>query len=182
MLTKRTVQFIVGYVVGGLLILVLIPLGLFRASGAFDHLIGMQLIPITGLRVTIATGLSLFGLLFGLWSNVVLYTIGKGGPVEVAGIEVSPKTQNLVVTGPYKYTRNPMLFGACAFYYAVAVYLNSVIAFALVALFMIVMLIFVKLTEERRLLREFGNEYERYRRRVSMFVPWPQKGHRSVST
>jgi protein-S-isoprenylcysteine O-methyltransferase Ste14 len=90
-------------------------------------------------------------------------------------MEVSPKTQNLVVTGPYKYTRNPMLFGACVYYYAVAVYLNSVIAVALVALFMTCMLIFVKLTEEPRLLKDFGADYEEYRRRVSMFVPWMQK-------
>ena len=91
--------------------------------------------------------------------------------------EISPKTQNLVVTGPYKYSRNPMLFGACAFYYGVAVYLNSPIAAALVTLFMTFMLIFVKLTEEPRLLKDFGSDYEEYRRRVSMFVPWMQKGH-----
>jgi protein-S-isoprenylcysteine O-methyltransferase Ste14 len=175
MATKRTLQYILGYVIGGLLFLVLIPWGLGRVSRAFDHLIGIQLIPVAGLRVTAAVILSLFGLLFALWANFVQNTIGKGGPLEVAGLEVSPKTQNLVVTGPYKYTRNPMLFGACVYYYAVAIYLNSVIAVAIVALFMTFMLIFVKLTEERRLLKEFGSEYEEYRQRVSMFVPWIQK-------
>lgn len=177
MSTKRDVQYILGYVVGGLLVIGLIPQGLRRASRAFDHLIGRQLIPVTGLRLTIAIALSLFGLLFGVWSIIVQNIVGKGGPLEVAGIEVSPKTQNLVVTGPYKYTRNPMLFGACAFYYGVAVYLNSVIATALVTLFMTFMLIFVKLTEEPRLLKDFGNDYEEYRRHVSMFVPWMQKRH-----
>ena len=181
MLTKRTVQHILGYVVGGLLFLVLMPLGLYRLSRAFDHLTSIQLIPITGLRLTMAVGLSLFGLLFALWSGVVQNIVGRGGPLEVAGIEVSPKTQNLVVTGPYKYTRNPMLFGACVYYYAVAVYLNSVIAVATVVLFMTFMLILVKLTEEPRLLKEFGKDYEEYRQRVSMFVPWTQKRRRSVS-
>ena len=181
MLTKRTVQHILGYIVGGLLFLVLMPLGLYRLSRAFDHLTSIQLIPITGLRLTMAVGLSLFGLLFALWSGVVQNIVGRGGPLEVAGIEVSPKTQNLVVTGPYKYTRNPMLFGACVYYYAVAVYLNSVIAVAAVVLFMTFMLILVKLTEEPRLLKEFGKDYEEYRQRVSMFVPWTQKRRRSVS-
>ena len=181
MSTKRTVQYLVGYVVGGLLFLVLMPLGLYRLSRAFDHLTSIQLIPITGLRLTMAVGLSLFGLLFALWSGVVQNIVGRGGPLEVAGIEVSPKTQNLVVTGPYKYTRNPMLFGACVYYYAVAVYLNSVIAVAAVVLFMTFMLILVKLTEEPRLLKEFGKDYEEYRQRVSMFVPWTQKRRRSVS-
>lgn len=175
MSTKRDVQYILGYVGGGLLVLGLIPWGLRRASRAFDHLIGRRLIPITGLRFPIAIALALSGLLFGVWSIILQKIVGKGGPLEVAGIEVSPKTQNLVVTGPYKYTRNPMLFGTCVFYYGVAVYLDSPIAAALVTLFMTFMLIFVKLTEEPRLLKDFGSDYEEYRRRVSMFVPWMQK-------
>ena len=175
MSTKRDVQYLLGYIGGGLLVLGLIPWGLRRASRAFDHLIGRQLIPVIGLRLTIAGALSLFGLLFGVWSIVVQNKVGKGGPLEIAGLEVSPKTQNLVVTGPYKYSRNPMLFGACAFYYGVAVYLNSLIAVAIVTLFMTFMLIFVKKTEEPRLLEDFGADYEDYRQRVSMFVPWRHK-------
>jgi protein-S-isoprenylcysteine O-methyltransferase Ste14 len=179
MSTKRTVQEISGYGIGGLVFLVLIPLGLRRVSRACDHRIGIQLIPSTGLRFTLAIGLSLCGLLFALWSGVVQNIIGRGGPLEVAGLEVSPKTQHLVVTGPYQYTRNPMLFGACVYYFAVAVYLNSVIAAAIVTLFMTCMLIYVKLTEEPRLLKDFGNDYAAYRQRVSMFVPWTQKRRRS---
>lgn len=175
MWTKRTTHHILGYLVGGLLFLVLIPRGFYRASRTFDHVTGIQLVPIAGLRFTIAVILFLFGLLFALWSIVVQNRIGRGGPLEVAGTQVSPKTENLVVTGPYRYTRNPMLFGACIYYYAVSVYLNSVIAFALATLFMIFMLVFVKLTEESRLLREFGKDYEQYRQRVSMFVPWRHK-------
>jgi protein-S-isoprenylcysteine O-methyltransferase Ste14 len=177
--SKRSVQQFLGYAIGGILFVVLIPLGLYRLSRAFDHLTGIQLIPHTGLRVTVAVILLLFGLLFALWSLVIQNTIGKGGPLEAAGIEVSPKTQNLVVTGPYKYTRNPMLFGTCVYYYAVAIYLDSLIAIATVALFMTFMLVLVKRTEEPRLLKEFGSEYEEYRQRVSMFVPWLQKRPRS---
>lgn len=175
-MTQKTVQQVSGYLIGGALVLVLIPLGLYRASRSFDHLIGMKLIPVAGWRFAVAGSLALFGLLFGVWSIVVQNRIGKGGPLQVANIiEVSPKTQNLVVTGPYKYTRNPMLFGACVYYYAVAVYLNSVIALALAALFTTFMLVFVKRSEEPRLLKDFGSDYEHYRQRVSMFVPWMPK-------
>ncbi len=173
--SKRALQFTLGYLVAGTLILGLIPLGLRQASVAFDHLTGIHLIPNAGLRVAVAMALVLLGLPLGLWSVVVQYTIGKGGPVEIAGIEVTPKTQNLVITGPYRYTRNPMLLGACAFYYGVAVYLNSVTAAAIVTSFMAVMLVEVKLIEEPRLLKDFGNDYVEYRRRVSMFLPWGQK-------
>ena len=178
-MTRKTLQHIIGYLIGGSLFLIVIPHGLYRLSRSFDHLTGIQLIPIAGLRVTIAVILLLFGLLFAFWSIVVQNMIGMGGPLEAVNIEVSPKTQNLVVTGPYRYTRNPMLFGACVFYYAVAIYLNSVIAIAIVTLFMAFMLIFVKLTEEPRLLKDFGGEYEEYRQRVSLFIPWMQKQHKS---
>jgi steroid 5-alpha reductase family enzyme len=180
MSTKRDVQYMLGYIGGGLLVLGLIPLGLWRAARAFDRRIGRQLIPIAGLRLMIASALSLSGLLLGVWSIIVQNKVGKGGPLEFAGIEVSPKTQNLVVTGPYKYSRNPMLFGACVFYYGIAVYLNSLIAAAIVTLFMAGMLIFVKLTEEPRLLKDFGADYAEYRRHVSLFVPWLQKRSRSI--
>lgn len=73
-----------------------------------------------------------------------------------------------------------MLFGACAFYYAIAVYLNSVFALAAGTLFMTFMLIFVvKLTEEPRLRKDFGAEYEAYRQRVLLFIPWIPKQPKS---
>ena len=178
MSTKRSLRYISGYIVGGSLFLVLLPFCLFRISQAFDHLAGFQLIPSDSLRVLVAVILGIFGLLFGIWSNVVQNTIGEGGPLEVAGLAVSPKTQHLVVTGPYCYTRNPMLFGACLIYYALAIYLDSIFALAAVTLFMSFMLILVKLTEEPRLLKDFGSDYEEYRQRVPMFIPWkPRPPH-----
>ena len=175
MLNKRTRQELLGYVIGGSIFLVLLPYGLFRASVHLDQLIPIQLMPFPALRSIISVILLVVGLLFGIWSNIIQNIRGKGGPVQFADVEISPKTQNLVVTGPYRYTRNPMLFGACMFYYAVAMYLNSIAAFVLVTSFMTLMLIFVKLSEEPRLRKDFGSEYEEYRRRVSMFIPWPRK-------
>ncbi len=178
-MTRNTVQHLFGYLIGGALVLVLIPRGLYRASRSFDHLIGIRLIPVVGLRFMVAGSLALFGLLLGVWSVVVQNQIGQGGPLQIGNLDVSPKTQHLVVSGPYQYTRNPMLFGACVYYYGVAIYLDSVIAAALVTLFMTFMLIFVKRSEEPRLLKDFGSDYEQYRERVSMFVPWLPKRPRS---
>jgi protein-S-isoprenylcysteine O-methyltransferase Ste14 len=176
--TARTLQFVLGYLVGGLLIVVLIPLGLWQASVAFDHVTGLYLISDAGLRAAVAVALVLVGLPLGVWSIVLQNTVGRGGPVELGGLEVTPKTQHLVVSGPYRYTRNPMLLGACVFYFGVAVYLDSIVAVAIVALFLAVMLAEVRLIEEPRLRRDFGEEYEEYRRRVPMFVPWPQRRRR----
>jgi protein-S-isoprenylcysteine O-methyltransferase Ste14 len=169
---RRILQHILGYIIGGTISLFLVPYGIFSVAKSLDHLISFQLIPIFYLRIVLLIILLVVGLSFGFWSIIIQNIVGKGGPLEVANIEVSPKTQKLVVTGPYRYTRNPMLFGACMIYFAVATYLNSIIAFGIVILFTVFMLIFVKLTEEKRLLREFGKEYEEYHRKVSMFFPW----------
>lgn len=174
-MSKKTLQYILGYMIGGSIFLFLIPYGLFWASVHFGHLIPIQIIPFLTLRLILSIIFIVIGLFFGFWSNIMQKIKGEGGPVEFANIEISPKTQNLVVTGPYRYTRNPMLFGACMFYYGVTIYLNSIIAIILVTLFMIFMLIFVKLTEERRLVNDFGSEYEEYRRKTSMFIPWLRK-------
>ena len=98
--------------------------------------------------------------------------IGKGGPVEIGNIEISPKTENLVVSGPYKNTRNPMLFGTFLIYLAFALFLNSITAVVLISAIFIFMLTVVVKMEEQRLLKDFGKQYEEYRKNVSVFIPW----------
>lgn len=101
--------------------------------------------------------------------------IGKGGPVEIGNIEISPKTENLVVSGPYKNTRNPMLFGTLLMYLAFALYINSITSVILVCAIFAFMLTVVVKMEEKRLLKDFGNQYVEYRKRVSKFIPWFQR-------
>jgi hypothetical protein len=43
-MTRKTVQHLFGYLIGGALFLVFIPWGLYRASRSWDHLIGIRLI------------------------------------------------------------------------------------------------------------------------------------------
>jgi protein-S-isoprenylcysteine O-methyltransferase Ste14 len=172
---KKELQQIIGYIVGGSLVLLIIPYGIYSAAKYFDPILGIELLQIEQLKITLACVLFLIGFIFGIWSILIQNTIGKGGPLQVANIEISPKTQNLIISGPYKYTRNPMLFGACLMYFALAVYLNSMIAVIIVLLFMICMLVFVKLSEEKRLLKDFGKSYEGYRGKVPMFIPWIPK-------
>jgi protein-S-isoprenylcysteine O-methyltransferase Ste14 len=115
------------------------------------------------------------GFIFGIWSIVIQNIVGQGGPVEALNIEISPKTRNLVVSGPYKYSRNPMLFGTFLAYLAGAVFINSINAILSVLLFILIMLLIIVKNEEKRLVRDFGKEYEEYRKRTSMFIPWFNK-------
>jgi len=169
---NKPFQQIIGYLVGGLLVLILIPTAIYFLADFFDAYLGSALFQADQVRITMAIVLLLIGLAFGVWSIITQNIIGKGGPLQIGKIDISPKTQNLVVTGPYKHTRNPMLFGTCLAYFGFALYLNSPTAVLTVIVFMAMMLIFVKKSEEKRLIEDFGESYEEYRNRVSMFIPW----------
>ena len=165
-------RMIAGYIVGGLLVLILTPSIIYAITWLLDSVFRVEMIQNALLRWIIIIVLLVAGLAFGIWSVVVQNTIGGGGPVEIGNIEISPKTKKLIVTGPYKYTRNPMLFGTFLAYLAFAVMLNSLTPLVLVAgLFTFMLTVVVKM-EEKRLLNDFGIQYEEYRKKVSLFIPW----------
>jgi protein-S-isoprenylcysteine O-methyltransferase Ste14 len=168
-------KMILGYIVGGLLVIVLVPSIIYTITYISDHIYRIEIIPNPVIKWVIIIILLALGLTYAIWSLVVQNTVGKGGPVEIGNIEISPKTQNLVVSGPYKNTRNPMLFGAFLLYLAFALGINSLSALLLVCSLFVFMLTVVVKMEEKRLLKDFGNQYQEYREKVSKFIPWFQK-------
>jgi protein-S-isoprenylcysteine O-methyltransferase Ste14 len=164
-----------GYLIGFSVFFLAIPYGLSVVTkifhgAAWNHI---PLDPSVLLSLSVLFGIG--GLFFVLWSNLALLLKGKGGATDVFNVAISPRTKHLVVTGPYRYTRNPMVFGAFSSYGALALYWNSLPTLALVAAFFVTMRYYLKVTEEKRLLKDFGQEYEEYRKRVPMIIPWPFK-------
>lgn len=172
---NRTTMMISGYIVGGLIVIVLIPSIIYLLTSLFDKVYRLEIIANPVIRWIVIIILLATGLTYGIWSLIVQNTIGEGGPVEIGNIEISPKTKNLVVTGPYKHTRNPMLFGAFLIYLSFALFINSATSVILVCALIIFMLTVVVKLEEKRLSRDFGNQYEEYRNKVSRFIPWSQR-------
>jgi len=168
-------KMISGYIVGGLLVIVLVPSIIYIITSLFDNFYRLEIFRNPIIKWIIIVVLLVIGLIFGIWSLIVQNTIGEGGPVEIGNIEISPKTKNLVVSGPYKYTRNPMLFGTLLIYLAFALFINSITSVVLVGAIFVFMLTVVVKMEEKRLLKDFGNQYEEYRKTVSMFIPWFQR-------
>jgi protein-S-isoprenylcysteine O-methyltransferase Ste14 len=168
-------KMILGYIVGGLLVIVIVPSIIYLITLLFDNVIKLEIFRNSTIKWIIITILLVIGLLYGISSIIIQNTIGKGGPVEIGNIEISPKTKNLVVSGPYKNTRNPMLFGTFAIYLAFAAAINSITSVVLVCAIFVFMLMVVVKMEEKRLLKDFGNQYEEYRKMVSMFIPWFQR-------
>lgn len=161
-----------GYIVGFTMFVVLIPLGIFYISDIVDGFFGLIRFSDFLIRFVLAVPLFVIGITFVIWSNIFLFFRGKGGPADGFGVAVSPRTEKLVTTGPYMFTRNPMVFGALSVYYSIAIYLGSIGGVLVMVLFSVFIPIYLKKVEEPRLLGDFGKEYEKYKKRVPMIVPF----------
>jgi protein-S-isoprenylcysteine O-methyltransferase Ste14 len=90
---------------------------------------------------------------------------GLGTPAPLA------PTQNLVVGGLYRYVRNPMYLAVGAIIVGQALFLGQLILVAYAAAFFVAVVSFVHLYEEPTLRRQFGEQYEAYRRGVPGWRP-----------
>ena len=91
---------------------------------------------------------------------------GRGTPFPLV------PTHKLVVAGPYRYTRNPMAFGAVFWLLGWAFLANRLgVALAGVGGFSALVLSYDHWIEEKELAARFGADYERYRRATPFFFP-----------
>jgi protein-S-isoprenylcysteine O-methyltransferase Ste14 len=80
------------------------------------------------------------------------------------------EASRLVVTGPYRYSRNPMYVGMTSVYSGVALITNSAWALLLLPFVLIFVATRVIGREERYLKRTFGEAYAEYCRRVRRWL------------
>jgi len=92
---------------------------------------------------------------------------GLGTPAPVA------PTERLVVGGLYRYVRNPMYLAVAATIVGQALALGQPILLVYGAAFAVAVAAFVHWYEEPTLRRQFGEEYEAYRRAVPAW--WPRR-------
>ena len=74
----------------------------------------------------------------------------------------------LVVSGPYRWTRNPMYLGLTLWYLGIAAWVNTVWPLLALPLTLLSMHYGVIRREEAYLERQFGEEYRRYKAAVSV--------------
>lgn len=162
----RRLREVVGYVMGGLMFVLLIPTLMWLAAGM------PCLWPVPVWRLVVAVALSLFGLSLSVWSIVYMRHKGDGNPLDAFGHEVAPRTRHLMTDGPNRLSRNPMLTGSFVYFTGVCVWLWRWPALLVFAGFIAIMM-FQVLSEEKRLRRDFGEEYKDYCKRTGRF--WPRR-------
>lgn len=79
--------------------------------------------------------------------------------------------RRLVVRGPYRFVRNPMISGVILVLIGEALMLRSAPHGVWAAAFAIANAIYIPMFEEPQLERRFGEPYLRYRKHVRRFVP-----------
>ena len=158
----KQLREILGYVLGGVLFVGLMPTVMWLASGM------PPIVHIGALRAAIAGMLMVGGLVLSVWTIVYMKRRGKGNPMDAFGHEVAPRTQHLMTDGPYRLNRNPMLSGTLLYLVGVVVWLWTWQALLVWLVFFAIMMVQV-VSEERRLRRDFGDEYEAYCRRTRRF-------------
>ena len=152
----------IGYIIGLVLFILLIPAIMWKASGEFSFGVGHIIV----LIVLAAAGIAL-----SVWSIIYMKNVGKGNPMDAFNHEIAPQTSELMTDGPYAICRNPMLLGILTYYLGVVVLLWSVgsaLVFAAYALIMSVQVLF----EEKRLEKDFGEAYVRYKGKAKRLIPF----------
>lgn len=105
------------------------------------------------------------GLALGIWTGRLFARVGLGTPAPW------DPPQRLVIEGPYRHVRNPMISGVLLMLGGVALLLGSWPIAAWFAVFFTGNAIYFPLSEEKALRRRFGADYERYARHVPRWLP-----------
>lgn len=120
-------------------------------------------------NVFFALFLIITGLLLAGWCVWDLFKRGRGSPFPVI------PTQKLIITGPYKYCRNPMTLGLIIYCLGIVIWQGSFSTLFLVVLFSVLSVVYAKLVEEKELEARFGEEYRTYKKNTPFIFPKLEK-------
>src|SRR5690242_19126227 len=153
---------LVAVVVLPLNVAVVIPVWLAQRSGtelALGSGAGSLALQALGL-VLLALGVVLFGACLGRFVREGRGTLAPWDP-----------PRRLVVRGPYRYVRNPMISGVLLVLFGEAAVLRSRPQLEWALVFLVLNLIYIPLVEEPMLIARFGADYHEYRRHVPGLLP-----------
>jgi protein-S-isoprenylcysteine O-methyltransferase Ste14 len=117
------------------------------------------------LFVAIGMGLIVAGFSLWLWTVRLFRRIGRGT------LAAWDQTSVLVVEGPYRYVRNPMITAVAILLVGEALLIGSVWILAWAAAFLAINFTYFLCFEEPGLERRFGERYRAYKRNVPRWIP-----------
>lgn len=157
----------VGSAVLPVVVTIIVPSLLLSLFGGGDAGVYGVLLGIVG-AVLMLLGLSLL-----LATVRLFHIIGKG--------TLAPwhATKKLVIEGPYRYSRNPMITGVLTILVGEALLFQSLAIGAWALVFYIANTLFFVFIEEPYLLRKHGDQYRNYKTSVSRWIPFVPRRKRT---
>ncbi len=151
--------------VGALIFLLTIPFFLVIVFPQVDKSLGLGSFFFGSGNIVLGAIAILLGGILAVWTILTQITLASGTPFPML------PTQKLLVVGPFKYCRNPMTLGTIIAYAGIAVWVGSLTALIVVALFALFLVSYLKLIEEKELELRFGSEYSEYKKRTPFMIP-----------
>lgn len=112
------------------------------------------------------------GVLIGLSGlTLFIYTVSLFRRIGKGTLAPWTPTQKLVVHGPYRYCRNPMITGVFFILVGESFILHSINILIWAGVFFIINTAYFLLKEEPDLHARFGDEYLEYKRNVPRWIP-----------
>ncbi len=111
------------------------------------------------------------GILLFITGSVVLFNCIIRFAVEGRGtLSPADPTKRLVITGLYRYSRNPMYVGVMMILIGEAIFFQSGDLWIYLSCVFVFFNLFIMLIEEPRLRRDFGEDYYQYCQKVRRWV------------
>ena len=117
--------------------------------------------------LTLGAVLLVLGLTLFIDCNYLFFKIGKGTLMPHPDIE----TKEMVILGPYKYVRNPMIISVIIIQLSEALIFNSLSIIILTILFFVVNAIYLPLSEDKGMEKRFGAQFLHYKKDVRAWIP-----------
>lgn len=149
---------------------ILVPIGVYYAGRSFDYLFELPVLELGMIGLAIVASFLIIGSNFVIGSIQALLV--KGGGVPLGDLLPSDQSTQLVTSGVYRFSRNPMLFGYLLCLIAQGIIMNSVTTvFFIPTIFIGLWSIWLKVREEPGLETRFGETYMIYKRRTPFLIP-----------
>jgi protein-S-isoprenylcysteine O-methyltransferase Ste14 len=163
-----------GQLVLYLMIFVIAPILTYIIGKRLDELLSLPAFPPFPANLLIGFTVFYVGLSIGIKSTRTLYKEGLGLPWGV--IKKKVQSSILVVTGPYAYTRNPMILGYSMLPCGMGFMFQSPGMFTIIPLLVLLINVgIVKTWEEPNLEKRFGQEFLDYKDSTPFLVPGPKE-------
>jgi protein-S-isoprenylcysteine O-methyltransferase Ste14 len=137
---------------------VILPILLYR--------IGAHLIPVPPVAFKVIGAIVY---LSGL--SMQLYTTFLFGQYAQGTLAPWQPTQKLVIRGPYRYCRNPMITGVVAMLLGEALFFNALGIMIWACFFFVMNTLYFIFKEEPSMLARFGDSYAEYKKQVPRWIP-----------